>query len=116
MTPTQTDTLLNALTEVREDIGRRLKGVTDQITALDCKVDVIDGRIGALETDRAVVAAVAATKAAMLAEQRISDQQRENSSESHVLTDLQRKGLYVAAFGGVAGVIDILAHIAGVWR
>ena len=117
---TTDDALLGAITDLRGDMGRRFEGVTAQIDAVDCKVDLIDGRIGKLETTHMVDVAVAATKAAMLASQREDDMQRQNVAESHALTSIQRKGLWVAALGAIvastAGVVDTAAHLMGAWR
>jgi hypothetical protein len=118
MTPTQS--LLNAVHDLHDDVVKQLSDVASQIDTLDCKVEKIDGRISKLETDAVVATAVAATKATMLAEQRVADQAHVEETQAHVLTSLQRKGLWVAAIGSVAalltGLVDILAHAAGVWH
>ena len=94
--------------------------ICKQVDAIDCKVDKINGRLGKLETDAIATAAVAVAKAEWLAKQRADDQNRAEENQAHVLTSLQRKGLWVAAFGSaaglLAGLVDIAAHIAGVWH
>ena len=104
---------LNAVHDLHDDVVK-------QLSALGSKVEKIDGRISKLETDAIVATAVAATKATMLAQQRETDQSLAEERQSHVLTSLQRKGLWVAAFGSaaglLAGLVDIAAHIAGVWH
>ena len=120
MTPTQTASLLTAVHDLHDDMVAQLTSVAKQVDALDGKVEKIDGRIGKLETDTIVATAVAATKATILAQQRESDQAHAEENQAHVLTSLQRKGLWVAAFGSAAGLaaglVDILAHFAGVWH
>jgi hypothetical protein len=99
---------------------KQISDVSDQIVKVDGKVDKIDGRLGKLETDAIATAAVAVAKAEWLAKQRADDQNRAEENQAHVLTSLQRKGLWVAAFGSaaglLAGLVDIAAHIAGVWH
>ena len=117
---TTDNALLGAITDLRGDMGRRFEGVAAQIDAVDCKVDLIDGRIRKIETDEVVSVAVAATKAAMLASQRKDDMERQDAAESRTLTSIQRKGLWVAALGAIvastAGVVDMAAHLMGAWR
>ena len=120
MTPTQTASLLTAVHDLHDDMVAQLTGVAQQVDALDCKVEKIDGRIGKLETDAIADAKVAVARAEWLAQQRQVDQAHAEENQAHVLTSLQRKGLWVAAFGSAAGLaaglVDILAHFAGVWH
>ena len=99
---------------------KQISDISDQIVKVDGKVEKIDGRIGKLETDAIADAKVAVARAEWLAQQRETDQCLAEERQSHVLTSLQRKGLWVAAFGSaaglLAGLVDIAAHIAGVWH
>lgn len=111
---TSDDALLGAITALRGDMTGQFKGVFDRL-------DVIDGRVGELEKDRIVGVAVAATKAAMLANQRHEDQDRAARSEARTLTSLQWRGLWIAAAAGIgvpfmAAMLDLGGHILGGWR
>ena len=115
------NTLIGSVDQLRLDMGDRFASVEKQIGLVDTKVDLIDGRIVRLETRVVVDAAVATTKATLLATQHKEEQDRAATFQTATLTGLQRKGLVVAIVAGIGvpflvAVLDLAGHTLGGWR
>jgi len=98
MTPSDGATLIGMVTQFRADMTERFNGV-------DCRLDLVDGRISKIETSREVEHALAvAAKAA--------EQQATNAAERHTLALRWRLTLIVAAGGSAATLLLGIARFA----
>jgi hypothetical protein len=113
-------TVLGRVDGLAKDMGRRFSETNASILVVDGRLEKIDGRIGAIEQARVTEAALAVQAKAFADAQGVKDQkaadEKLDAVASHTLTSLQVKGLAAAAVGGFAGLIDVLAHLAGWWH
>jgi hypothetical protein len=101
MTPTQTDILLGRIDKVGDDLladmGRRFEDVKEDFRGVNKRLDVVDSRIGTVETTQAIA------KALVVAAKEVADA-RSDDVGRHVLTYRFKVGIAIAALGG-AGVL-----------
>lgn len=110
MTPTQTDTLLSAVRDLRDDMGRRFEDVRCDLTEVKAQLTIADSRLTKVET----TAAIAADR--IIQAKELVDRTNENI-ESHTLSFRWRIGLIATA--GMAmlfGAINVGAHILDWWH
>jgi hypothetical protein len=98
MTPTQVDTLLFAVKDLREDMGDRFEHVRLDLAEVKGQLKLVDGRVGKVELAEAVAAALVAA-AKVNADQKVSE------AGLHVLAYRWRVGIVIAAVGATLAAI-----------
>lgn len=98
MTPTQADTLLLAVKDLRDDMGRRLDDVKTNLRGVNARLDVVDSRIGKVEMTEAIASAL------VVAAKSVADQKNKDL-ESHALSYRWRVTIAIAAIGATLAAI-----------